>query len=171
MRFSVFAAAATPFTTPEGLTALAVEAEERGFATLWVPEHVVLFDEYRHEYPYAADGTLPAPSDSGLLEPFTVLAHLAAVTSPIRLATAICLCRACTSRSAWASAPITSAGLAGSSPSWSSVCDSAIRLARSTISGLNFPPKISAQWTSLCWPALPTKSITSQYSFGLLAMA
>jgi probable F420-dependent oxidoreductase len=65
--------------------------EERGFESAWVPEHVVLFDEYESKYPYADDGVFPGGGDTGLLEPFTALTYLAAVTDTIRLGTAICL--------------------------------------------------------------------------------
>jgi probable F420-dependent oxidoreductase len=56
-----------------------------------VPEHVVLFEDYASSYPYSPDGKVPAPPDSGMLEPFTLLAFLAAHTSTVRLGTAICL--------------------------------------------------------------------------------
>jgi probable F420-dependent oxidoreductase len=66
-------------------------AEGLGFDSLWVAEHVVLFDEYGSKYPYSPDGRLPARPTSGVLEPFTSLAYLAAVTSRIRLGTGILL--------------------------------------------------------------------------------
>jgi len=68
-----------------------VAAEERGFHSLWAAEHVVLFDQYGSRYPYAADGRIPAGGESGILEPFTALAFLAAATRRIRLGTGICL--------------------------------------------------------------------------------
>jgi probable F420-dependent oxidoreductase len=65
--------------------------EERGFESVWVAEHVVLFDDYESEYPYAENGRFPGGGDSGLLEPMTALSYLAAVTDTIRLGTGICL--------------------------------------------------------------------------------
>jgi probable F420-dependent oxidoreductase len=65
--------------------------EERGFESVWVPEHVVLFDDYESQYPYADDGRFPGGGDSGLLEPLTALTYLAAVTDTLRLGTGICL--------------------------------------------------------------------------------
>ena len=50
---------------------LARALEERGFESVWVAEHVVLFDEYASRYPYAADGRIPAGGESGIFEPFT----------------------------------------------------------------------------------------------------
>jgi probable F420-dependent oxidoreductase len=77
--------------TPEIVRAVGREAEDRGFESIWVPEHVVLFDEYASSYPYSADGAFPGGSDSGMIEPLTALTYLAAVTDRIRLGTGICL--------------------------------------------------------------------------------
>lgn len=73
------------------LRALGPAVEERGFESIWVPEHVVLFDDYESKYPYSADGKFPGGGDTGLLEPLTALTYLAAVTDRVRLGTAICL--------------------------------------------------------------------------------
>jgi probable F420-dependent oxidoreductase len=77
--------------SPEILRTLGRAAEERGFESVWVPEHVVLFDEYESQYPYSPDGQFPGGADSGMLEPLTALTYLAAVTDRVRLGTAICL--------------------------------------------------------------------------------
>src|ERR1700733_9064804 len=82
---------ANPFATPEMLAAVGKEAESRGIGRLWVGEHVVLFDRYGSSYPYAADGRIPAPSGTGLLEPLATLSFLAAHTSSVRLGTAMLL--------------------------------------------------------------------------------
>ena len=82
---------ANPFTTPELLAVIGREAEQRGIGTIWVGEHVVLFDEYASTYPYAEDGRIPAPPDTGLLEPLTTLSFLAAHTTTVRLGTAMVL--------------------------------------------------------------------------------
>jgi probable F420-dependent oxidoreductase len=67
------------------------EAELRPFESIWVAEHVVFFDEYASQYPYADTGRFPGGGDTGLLEPLTALAYLAAVTDRLRLGTGICL--------------------------------------------------------------------------------
>jgi probable F420-dependent oxidoreductase len=77
--------------TPEVVRAVGRDAEERGFESIWVAEHVVLFDEYDSAYPYDPSGRFPTGGDAGLLEPFTALTYLAAVTERIRLGTGICL--------------------------------------------------------------------------------
>ncbi len=91
MKIGVFAPLSGPFATGDYLDTLGTAAEERGFHSLWVPEHVVLFDDYGSTYPYADDGRIPAPPEGGMLEPFTALSFLAARTSRIRLGTGICL--------------------------------------------------------------------------------
>lgn len=91
MKIGLFVPLANPFATPEYLETLGREAERLGFDSLWVAEHVVLFDDYASRYPYSADGRIPAGGESGILEPFTSLAYLAAVTERIRLGTGICL--------------------------------------------------------------------------------
>jgi probable F420-dependent oxidoreductase len=91
MQFDLWMPTANPMTTPDLLEAVGREAEQRGISTLWVGEHVVLFTEYASAYPYAADGRVPAPSGSGLLEPMVTLSYLAACTSTVRLGTAMLL--------------------------------------------------------------------------------
>jgi probable F420-dependent oxidoreductase len=91
MKFGVWLPAVHPFSTPEVLGRVAEEIEDRGIDSVWVGEHVVLFDNYESQYPYSADGKLPAPPDAGILDPLTVLTFLAARTSRARLGTAICL--------------------------------------------------------------------------------
>lgn len=91
MRVELWVPTTSPISTPELLATIGREAEERGFAALWVGEHVVLFEEYASSYPYAEDGRIPAPSGTGLLEPLNTLAFLAATTSTIRLGTAMVL--------------------------------------------------------------------------------
>lgn len=91
MEFGLFAALGAPPATPAGLAELGRQAEARGYDSLWMAEHVVNFDDYAHEYPYADDGAFPAPPDAGLPEPLGGLAFLAGVTETIRLGTGICL--------------------------------------------------------------------------------
>ena len=91
MRVELWIPTASPISTPELLSIIGREAEERGFSCLWVGEHVVLFEEYASSYPYADDGKMPAPPGTGLLEPFNTLAFLAAHTTTVRLGTAMVL--------------------------------------------------------------------------------
>jgi probable F420-dependent oxidoreductase len=91
VKFDLWVPTASPMTTDGMLDALAIGAEERGIGTVWVGEHVVLFEQYASSYPYAEDGRIPAPSGTGLLEPMVTLAYLAARTNTVRLGTAMLL--------------------------------------------------------------------------------
>jgi len=76
---------------PAFLAAVARAAEERGFHSLWLPEHVVMPPTFRSRYPYAADGRFPFDPAALPFEPFTGLAFAAALTSRIRLGTGVCI--------------------------------------------------------------------------------
>ncbi len=91
MDIGVFVPLGNGNASPEILRAVGREVEDRGFESIWVPEHVVLFDEYSSSYPYAEEGKFPGGADSGMLEPLTALTYLAAVTDRVRLGTGICL--------------------------------------------------------------------------------
>ncbi len=91
MRIGLFLGAFAPPVTPTFLAAAARAAEERGFHSLWLGEHVVLFDEHAKRYPYADGGEFPVKGEGGMVEPFTTLAFLAGITERIRLGTGVCL--------------------------------------------------------------------------------
>ena len=77
---------------PERNIALAQAAEERGFAALWVPEHVLFFEQYASRYPYSEDGKITGLNlNVGIMDPFIALTWLAAHTKKIRLGTAVAL--------------------------------------------------------------------------------
>ena len=44
---------------PGAIAEVARHAERLGIATLWAPEHVVLFDSHQSKYPYSASGKFP----------------------------------------------------------------------------------------------------------------
>jgi probable F420-dependent oxidoreductase len=91
MDVGVFVPLGNGNATAEILRAVGREIEDRGFESIWVPEHVVLFDRYESAYPYSPDGKFPGGADSGMLEPLQALTYLAAVTDRVRLGTGICL--------------------------------------------------------------------------------
>ncbi|MBI4255136.1 MAG: LLM class flavin-dependent oxidoreductase, partial [Candidatus Rokubacteria bacterium] len=67
---------------------LARAAEERGFESLFVPEHTHIPASRRTPFP--SGGELPREY-SHTLDPFVALAYAAAVTTRLRLGTGICL--------------------------------------------------------------------------------
>lgn len=74
MKIGLFAMSSPKMLGGALLKSIAANAERLGFATMWVPEHVVLLDKYASKYPYSQDGVLPAPPDQPLLDPFLALA-------------------------------------------------------------------------------------------------
>jgi len=91
MKIGLFAMGTNHMAGGALLRAVAANAERLGVATLWVPEHVVLIDQYASKYPYSQDGQLPAPTNAPIFDPFLALTCMAGATSKIRLATGICL--------------------------------------------------------------------------------
>jgi probable F420-dependent oxidoreductase len=63
--------------------------EAAGFDSLWVSDHVVMPEHIGSLYPFAADGVATWPSDTPYLEAIVTLAAAAAVTSRVRLGTAV----------------------------------------------------------------------------------
>jgi probable F420-dependent oxidoreductase len=70
--------------------AIARVAEECGFESFWVAEHLVLPAAYATYYPRSRDGKVPE-FYANLIDPFVALAMAAITTSRIKLATGICL--------------------------------------------------------------------------------
>jgi probable F420-dependent oxidoreductase len=75
----------------ESVGAVVRAADAHGFASLWVGEHVVQFDEYASPYPYGEHGRWPFDDEQPWLEPFAYLALVAAATTSIRLGTGVTL--------------------------------------------------------------------------------
>src|SRR5690349_18119045 len=75
----------------EVIDAVAVAAEENGFATLWAGEHVVMVDRSSSRYPYADDGRIAVPAAADWLDPMVCLGFAAAATTTIRIATGVLL--------------------------------------------------------------------------------
>jgi probable F420-dependent oxidoreductase len=81
------------FTSDRGITpaALAKAAEERGFDTIYVPEHTHIPVKRTAAHPGTGDETLPDDRYLRTLDPWISLATAAAVTTKIRLSTAVAL--------------------------------------------------------------------------------
>ncbi|MEL0112597.1 MAG: LLM class F420-dependent oxidoreductase, partial [Rickettsiales bacterium] len=77
-------------TPPDLIAETAKAIEERGFASIWAPEHVIFFEQYQSQYPYSEHGKLLG-FDHGMMEPWTTLSYVAAHTDRVRLGSSICL--------------------------------------------------------------------------------
>ena len=81
------------FTSDRGIApaTLARAAEERGFDTVYVPEHTHIPVRRQAAHPSTGDASLPDDRYSRTLDPWVSLATAAAVTERIGLSTAVCL--------------------------------------------------------------------------------
>ncbi len=69
---------------------IAREAENLGFESMWVAEHIAVPTQYTTYYPRSADGKVP-PFYAELVDPFIALMAAAQTTKTIKLGTAISL--------------------------------------------------------------------------------
>jgi probable F420-dependent oxidoreductase len=81
------------FTSDRGITPAAAGklADERGFSTFYVPEHTHIPVKREAAHPTTGDETLPDDRYMRTLDPWVSLATVAAVTSRVRLSTAVAL--------------------------------------------------------------------------------
>lgn len=73
------------YASAEFVRTLGTVSEQLGFDSLWVGEHVVMFDDHKSDYPLTGTVMPGDPDDNVEIDLFTTLAYLAAVTSTIRL--------------------------------------------------------------------------------------
>lgn len=73
------------------IDAVASAADDRGFATLWAGEHVVMVDRSASRYPYSEDGVIAVPAEADWLDPMIALSFAAAASSRIALSTGVLL--------------------------------------------------------------------------------
>jgi len=89
MRFGVHLVAAGTMIEGDMIARVAARAEELGYDSLWVSDHIVFPTELSVPYPYSPDGNLPFDPANPFLEPFTVLSYAAAVTQTIKIGTSV----------------------------------------------------------------------------------
>jgi alkanesulfonate monooxygenase SsuD/methylene tetrahydromethanopterin reductase-like flavin-dependent oxidoreductase (luciferase family) len=75
--------------TPENILLVARLADERGLDSVWVYDHVVTPVDLASPYPYSADGSYRVNPSDPFYEAITVLSHVAAATTRVRLGTAV----------------------------------------------------------------------------------
>lgn len=73
---------------PDYLLGGARAAEESGFESVWIGEHV-LFPKHDARYPYTPDGEIPQPPETAFPDPLTALAFVAGATTTLRLGTGV----------------------------------------------------------------------------------
>lgn len=91
MKIGIFLTFLSPHGTPEMIADFGTRVENLGLDSIWLGEHVVLFDEMEFPYPGARDGKIPVPEGGGLLDTVASFGFLAATTKTLRLGTGITL--------------------------------------------------------------------------------
>jgi probable F420-dependent oxidoreductase len=91
MKIGVFATFMSPLATPQMIRDFGRRAEDIGLDSIWMGEHVVLFDKNTFGYPSSKDGRIPVPDDGGMLDVTATFGFLAAATSRVRLGTGVAL--------------------------------------------------------------------------------
>ena len=91
MKIGTFSTFMSPICTPEMIGKFAQDAESIGLDSLWMGEHVVLFDTTESPYPGSATGKLPVPEGGGMLDTVATFGYLAACTKTLRFGTGITL--------------------------------------------------------------------------------
>ena len=91
MKIGVFATFMSPLATPAMIRDFGRRAEGIGLESIWMGEHVALFDKNTYGYPGSRDGRIPVPEGGGMLDVIATFGFLAAATSTLRLGTGVAL--------------------------------------------------------------------------------
>ena len=91
MKIGVFSTFMSPICSPSVIKSIAIAVEEAGLDSLWMGEHVVLFDSMEFGYPASRDGKIPVPEGGGMLDTVATFGFLANATTRLRLGTGITL--------------------------------------------------------------------------------
>ena len=91
MKVGIFATFMSPIATPDMITEFARQIEQMGIDSLWMGEHVVLFDKMVNPYPGSKDGKIPVPEGGGMLDTVATFSFLAGCTKNLRFGTGITL--------------------------------------------------------------------------------
>jgi probable F420-dependent oxidoreductase len=73
---------------PETILALAGHAEEAGFESIWLADHVAFPVAIQSKYPYSATGQFPSRLSEALMEPVATMGVLVGATKRVRIGTA-----------------------------------------------------------------------------------
>jgi probable F420-dependent oxidoreductase len=91
MKIGIFSTFMSPLATPSMIRDFGRRAEDMGLESIWMGEHVTLFDRNTYPYPSSKDGRIPVPPGGGMLDITATFGFLAAVTSRVRFGTGVAL--------------------------------------------------------------------------------
>jgi probable F420-dependent oxidoreductase len=78
-----------PNPAPDDYARVARRAEELGYHSLWLGDHIVIPEQINSPYPYTADGSAGFPRRAPFPDPFVVLGCIAGQTRKILLGTSV----------------------------------------------------------------------------------
>ena len=73
---------------PQTILRLARHAEDAGFESIWLADHVVFPVSIQSKYPYSATGAFPTGVSEPLMEPVATMGVLVGATKRVRIGTA-----------------------------------------------------------------------------------
>lgn len=91
MKIGVFATFMSPNATPAMIRDFGRRAEDMDLESIWMGEHVALFDRNTFGYPGSKDGRIPVPPGGGMLDVTATFGYLAAATKKLRFGTGVAL--------------------------------------------------------------------------------
>jgi probable F420-dependent oxidoreductase len=89
MKFGLRLPGAGPYAGPDAIVAFATLAEERGFDSVWMTDHVALPVDIGSRYPYTKDGKFFWPPETPYLDTILTLTWAAAATQRIQVGTSV----------------------------------------------------------------------------------
>lgn len=89
MKLGIRIPGAGPWAGPDEISTVARRAEEMGFDSLWMTDHIALPTKIDTPYPYRADGKFLWPSDTPYLDTLMALSWAAAATTRVTVGTSV----------------------------------------------------------------------------------
>ncbi|MBI3797718.1 MAG: LLM class flavin-dependent oxidoreductase, partial [Deltaproteobacteria bacterium] len=90
MQFGVHYSLGVGFTpTAEDYARVAQRAEELGYHSLWLADHLIVPEKIAAPYPWTEDGSVGFPRRATFPDPLVVLGYIAAKTQTILLGTSV----------------------------------------------------------------------------------
>ena len=89
MKFGIHLPQVGPNANRENILKMARFAEDAGFDSVWVSDHVVTPRALESRYPYNPTGAYPLPPDWDFMEPLATLAVVAGATERVQLGTTV----------------------------------------------------------------------------------
>ena len=91
MKIGVFSTFMSPNATPGMIRDFGRKSEDLGLDSIWMGEHVALFEKNTFGYPGSKDGRIPVPPGGGMLDVTATFGFLAAATTKLRFGTGVAL--------------------------------------------------------------------------------